>query len=82
MDLTNKMEALLILPLKSASFKANSEIQQKLSIGHINLGLKYKLYDQKWKISTGLQFQARTSKYDGTTGLSTDFNANTIIPSC
>jgi hypothetical protein len=28
--LTNKMEALLILPLKSASFKANSEIQQQL----------------------------------------------------
>jgi hypothetical protein len=80
--LTNKMEALLILPLKSASFKANSgnTTEQLSGLGNITLGLKYKLYDQKWKISTGLQFQARTSKYDGTTGLSTDFNANTIIP--
>jgi hypothetical protein len=61
------MEA-LILPLKSASFKANSEIQQSnFRLGTSILGLKQPLYDQKWKISTGLQFQARTSKYDGTT---------------
>jgi hypothetical protein len=53
------MEALLILPLKSASFKANSEIQQSNFRVNIILGLKYKL--SKMEISTGLQFQAHTS---------------------
>lgn len=80
--ISNKIEALLILPVKSARFRSNSgNKNESLSgIGNITLGLKYKIYDQKWKISTGLQYQAHTSKYDATTKLSTDFNATTFIP--
>jgi hypothetical protein len=55
------MEALLILPLKSASFKANSEIQQSNFRIEYHWVLNTNYNDQKWKISTGLQFQARTS---------------------
>jgi hypothetical protein len=80
--ISNEIEALVILPVKLASFKSNSgNITEQLSgLGNITLGIKYKFYDQKWKISTGLQLQANTSKYDTGSGLSTDFNATSIIP--
>lgn len=79
--ITNKLEALFILPVKFASFNSNvaNTSNQLSGLGNITLGLKYKVYDQKWKISTGLQYQAHTSKFDSS-GLSTDFNANTFIP--
>lgn len=80
--LSNNLEALVILPIKSASFKANSEGgTEKLSgLGNITLGLKYKIYDQKWKISTGIQYQANSAKNNASSGLSTGINANTFIP--
>lgn len=80
--ITNNLEALLILPMKFASFEtvANNTSGNLSGLGNLTLGLKYKIYDQKWKISTGLQFQANTSKSDPITGLSTDFNASTYIP--
>jgi hypothetical protein len=80
--ISNEIEALVILPLKVAGFKSNSgnTTEQLSGLGNITLGLKYKFYDQKLKISTGLQLQANTSKYDLNTGLSTDFNATSLIP--
>ncbi|MBC5838878.1 transporter family protein [Flavobacterium muglaense] len=80
--ITNNLEALLVIPMKFASYTGTtSNTTQNLSgLGNITLGLKYKLYDKDWKISTGLQFQANTSKFDSSTGLSTDFDASSFIP--
>jgi hypothetical protein len=49
-------------------------------IGNTTLGLKYKLYDKTWKISSGVSFSANSIKIDETIGLSTGFNATTIVP--
>lgn len=80
--ISNKLEALAIIPFKSASFKPTlgAGTEHLSGIGNITLGLKYKIYDQKWKISTGIQYQANSSKVAGYNGLSTGFNANTFIP--
>ncbi len=79
--LTNKLEAQLILPYKivsSESITGNSKVDLS-GLGNITLGLKYKLYDQDWKISTGLQYIANSIDYNNT-GLSTGFAANSLIP--
>jgi hypothetical protein len=80
--LSDNLEALLIIPMKLASFdSATTNTSGYLyGLGNLTFGLKYKIYNQKWKISTGLQYQANTSKNDVNNGLSTDFNANTFIP--
>jgi len=80
--ITDKLEALLIVPIKFAGFEtvANNTSRNLSGLGNLTLGLKYKIYNEKWKISTGLQYQANTSKNDLITGLSTDFNANTYLP--
>ena len=89
--ITNKLEAQLIVPFRFVSRtgknKANyysgfgSFVDGSLSgIGNVNLGLKYKLFDRNWKISGGVQYSAKTVTGDGNKGLSTGFNANTILP--
>ncbi|MBE0393306.1 transporter [Flavobacterium sp. PL002] len=80
--ITDNLEALLIVPVKFASFESKlTNASGSISgLGNLTFGLKYKVYDHKWKISTGLQFQANTSKKDVTNSLSTDFNAATFIP--
>lgn len=80
--ITDKLEALLIVPIKFASFKSKitNATESLTGLGNITFGLKYKLHDKKWKIATGLQLQANSSKRDSNTGLSTDFNASTLLP--
>ena len=80
--ITNKLEAQLVLPYKTVSFDAaSSNVSESFSgIGNITVGLKYKLYDNKWKISSGLQYSPKTSQYDEASGLSTGFNASTFVP--
>lgn len=79
--LTNKLEAQLILPYKSASYD-NGTVSQSISgLGNVTLGLKYKLSDKDWKISTGVFYSANSIKKDQdlvvkTTGI----NAATILP--
>ncbi len=80
--LTNKLEALLVLPYKFVGYQANvGNISESLSgIGNLTFGLKYKVYDNKWKVSLGTQYIANSITKDVDKGLSTGFNANTILP--
>ena len=79
--ITNKLEALAVIPYKSISVDVPSNSSKNISgLGNVSLGLKYKLYDKNWKISTGINYEARTLKIDNDKRLSTGFNAATILP--
>lgn len=80
--ITNQLEAQLILPFKAVAYQEdNSSVTQSFAgIGNITLGLKYKVLDKNWKISTGLQFSPKTSQFDEESDLSTGFNASTALP--
>jgi hypothetical protein len=80
--ITQKLEAQLILPYKVISFdNAITNTTANISgLGNVSLGLKYKLYDKAWKISSGIMYNARSIKIDGANDLSTGFNAATILP--
>ena len=80
--ITDKLEAQLIIPFKIVGYKTKiGSISNSLSgLGNVTLGLKYKLLDQNWKISGGLQYTANSITKDATKGLSTGFNASTILP--
>ncbi|VXA92959.1 conserved hypothetical protein [Flavobacterium sp. 9AF] len=79
--ITNKLEAQFILPYKTANYD-NAGISQSLSgIGNVSLGLKYKLSDANWKISSGVLFSANSIKKDENLFVSsTGINANTFLP--
>ena len=80
--ITSKLEAQLIVPFKSVGYesKLGSTSESLSGLGNVSLGLKYKLYDKKWKISAGLLYTANSIKKDSDIGLSTGFNANTFLP--
>ncbi len=79
--ITNKLEAQLVLPYKSVGFESTTpNISKSFSgIGNITLGFKYKLYDKAWKISSGIHYSPKTATFDSESGLSTGFNASTIV---
>ncbi|WP_418263053.1 hypothetical protein [Flavobacterium faecale] len=83
--LTDQLEAQLILPYKfiNVSSNTNSNTANLTGIGNITLGLKYKIQDKDWKISSGLQYTAnsivRNSDIEGQK-LTTGFDANTYMP--
>jgi hypothetical protein len=80
--ITKKLEAQLIVPFKSVTVesKVNSNSESLSGLGNISLGLKYKLYDEKWKISSGVLYSANSIKRDAEIGLTTGFNAATFVP--
>lgn len=80
--LTNKLTASLILPYKTISVDNNivNTSESQSGIGNISLGLKYKLYDKKWKISSGISYSIKTISKNSTNFLSSGFNASTILP--
>jgi hypothetical protein len=80
--ITNKLEAQVILPYKTYSYKTKSgNISESISgLGNISFGLKYLLSDKKWKISSGLQFSANTISRNKSKGLRTGFDAATFLP--
>jgi len=80
--ITNDLEAQLIVPFKSVSYesKIGSTSESLSGLGNVSLGLKYKLYDEKWKISSGLLYSANSITKDNDIGLTTGFNANTFLP--
>ena len=80
--ITNKLEAQLVLPFKIVSYKnqIGNGSNNLSGIGNVTLGLKYKLYDNKWKISSGLQFVANSITKNSSKGLTTGFNANAFLP--
>ncbi|MCW2118413.1 transporter [Flavobacterium sp. 7A] len=83
--LTDKLEAQFILPYKfiNVTSTVNTNSASLSGLGNITLGLKYKIHDKNWKISTGLQYIANTIEsgtgIDGK-NLSTGFAANTFVP--
>ena len=79
--ISNTLEAQVILPYKTASYE-NVGISQSISgIGNISLGLKYKLSDANWKISSGVLFSANSIKKDESLVVSsTGINASTFLP--
>lgn len=79
--ITNKLEAQLILPYKSAGYE-NTGISESISgFSNISLGLKYKLSDKKWKISSGILFSANSiTKDKDLTVSTTGINASTFLP--
>lgn len=80
--ITNKLEAQLIVPFKSVGSENKlSTISESLSgLGNVSVGLKYKLYDKKWKVSSGLLYSANSITKDKAINLTTGFNANTFLP--
>jgi hypothetical protein len=57
MDLTNKMEALLILPLNQLVSKLIRKYNRATFDWEYHLGLKYKLYDQNGKLVPDYSFK-------------------------
>lgn len=82
--ITSKLEAQLVLPFRSLSASGNvlgSTISESFSgLGNISLGLKYKIMDSNWKLSSGVLFSPKTSQYDEKTSFSTGFNATSVLP--
>lgn len=80
--ITKKLEVQLIVPLKSVAYESKiGNTSESLSgLGNVSLGFKYKLYDKKWKISSGLLYSANSITKDSDINLTTGFNANTILP--
>lgn len=80
--ITNKLEAQVVLPYKvvSSTSKITNSSENLAGFGNATFGLKYKIYDKKWKVSTGISFSANSIKIDENIGLSTGFNASTILP--
>lgn len=79
--ITNKLEAQLILPYKVATYDSGAISQSISGIGNLTLGLKYKLSDKNWKISSGVFYSANSIKKDDNLVVkTTGINANTIVP--
>jgi hypothetical protein len=80
--ITNNLEVQAILPYKSVGFdsKLLSISNSYAGLGNVSLGLKYKLFDKNWKISTGLLFTAKTSSFNEEKFLGTGFDASTALP--
>ena len=77
-----RLEFQLIIPFKSVSYesKIGAPTENLTGVSNVSVGLKYKLYDQKWKFSTGLLFSANSISKDNQIGLSSGFNAATVFP--
>ena len=80
--ITDKLEAQLVIPFKTigSSPKMAGANLNLSGLGNVTIGLKYKLFDQNWKASAGLQYSANSILKDASKGLSTGFNANTVMP--
>lgn len=79
--ISDKLEAQLVLPYKRANYDGAGISQSISGLGNISVGLKYKLSDKNWKISTGLLFSANSIKKDETLVVSsTGINASTFLP--
>ncbi|MDY7395120.1 hypothetical protein UMM65_07690 [Aureibaculum sp. 2210JD6-5] len=78
--ITNNLEAQLIIPYKIADIKTPNESESISGVGNVSLGLKYKLLDKNWKISSGILFSANSIKIDENKELSTGFNSSTLLP--
>ncbi len=80
--LTNKLTASLILPYKSISVENDflKTTESHSGIGNVSLGLKYKLSDKNWKISTGINYATKTLSKNDANFFASGFNAATILP--
>lgn len=88
--LTNKLSLIGSVPLKNLStgdVVSNSSLpltiaeDDLLSLGNVQVAARLLLSNKKYSISTQLQLDLPTSKYDNNTGLRTGFEAYTFYPS-
>ena len=79
---TNNVDATIILPYKTIDVKyINNSAPESLSgFGNISIGLKYKFYDHKWKMSAGFLFSANSIKSNQIAALRTGYEAATWFP--
>ena len=79
--LTNKLTVNFILPYKSVSVENEflNTTESHSGIGNVSLGLKYKLSDKNWKISSGIMISANTISKNKTNFIATGFNASTFL---
>jgi hypothetical protein len=80
--IAKNMEIIAVLPYKSVNVSdklTNNEVSIS-GLGNITLGLKYKLLDKNWKLSSGVNYSANSIKINQNIGLSTGINAVTIFP--
>lgn len=79
--ISDKLEAQLILPYKLASFEDTGVSESISGLSNISVGLKYKLSDKNWKISSGILFSANSIKTNEDLVVSsTGINSSTILP--
>jgi hypothetical protein len=52
----------------------------KSTLGNVEIGLKHKLYDKKWVVSTQLNIEANTSSFDRSSGINSGYNAWGFTP--
>ncbi|MFT7352535.1 MAG: hypothetical protein ACI9XR_002322 [Flavobacterium sp.] len=80
--ITDKLDALVILPYKSVGYetKATGNQENLDGLGNVTLGLKYLICDSKWKLSAGLNFTGNSGTSDFEKGLRTGFQSNTYLP--
>ena len=76
--ISDKLEAQLVIPYKQ--IKIGSTPSHISGVGNVTVGLKYKLYDKKIKISSGLIYSANSITKNVNINLSTGFNAHTFVP--
>jgi len=80
--ITDKLDALAILPYKSVGYetKATGNKENLGGLGNVTLGLKYLICDSKWKLSAGVNFIGNSGTSDFDKGLRTGFQSNTYLP--
>lgn len=80
--LSKNLDIHAILPYKfvSVTDKSSSKTDNLSGIGNISIGLKYKISDKNWKVSSGIVYTSNSIKKDATIGLSTGLNTNAFMP--
>lgn len=80
--ITNNLDISLIVPFKTitAKLKDGSKTESLSGFSNVTIGLKYKIYDHKWKISSGLFFSSNSVTSNETIALRTGYGATIFLP--
>lgn len=80
--LHKRIDITTILPFKFLGYKQDSSALKKslIGFGNIGLGLKYALFDKKFKVSVGTYIFINSIIKNDLTGLRTGFESNTVLP--
>ena len=80
--ITNDLDISIILPYKTitSKFKDGSNAATLSGFGNLLVGLKYKICDKSWKISSGLYYSAQSNNTNELFSLRTGYGAATFMP--